>query len=485
MKSAPGGRVTGSSADPLSDAAEFAYHCIRCGFCLPACPTYGETLLETESPRGRIALVRAAAEGVLPIAEIAPHLDLCIGCRACEAACPAGVPYGQLLEHARAAIEQSVARPIWERAARRLGIGWALGSPRMLKLAAFTLWLYQASGLQKLVRASRLLRLISPAAAELESVLPTLRPPWQRRPARGLATSRVANPARRPRVAFFLGCVQEVALDSVSQAAMRVLEAAGFEVVVPEGQGCCGAVHAHAGQLDRARDQAKRNIAAFEQVGADWIVNIAGGCGAALKEYPSLLAHGPGGLPASSHAGASEGSAPPGASAASGRGGSDGWVERARRFSERVRDFSELLADAPLPPMGPLEGVVTYQDSCHLRHVQKIADPPRRLLRRIPGLEYVELPEADRCCGAGGIYNLTEPAMSRQVLERKMAHVRSTGATIVAVANTPCHLQMLVGVRRSGLDRRGVQVRHIAELLDEAIARGRREGAHAKGGTAG
>ena len=445
-----------SGQGSLQAAGELTYQCIRCGFCLPACPTYGETLLEPESPRGRIALVRAAFEGALSLADVTPHLDLCIGCRACESACPAGVPYGAILEQARAAIETGVPRPWTRRLAFRIGVGWALGSPVVLRLARWLLWGAEALGLRRLVRATGLLRRLWPALAELEGALPPVPSPWRTRLPAHMRRS-AHEPARRGsrgRVAFFLGCVQEVALADVSRAAIRVLEAAGFEVVVPAGQTCCGAVHAHTGQLDRALQQARRNIEAFERVEADYVVNIAGGCGAQLKEYPKLLAH----------------------------GGADGaWAERARRFAARVRDFSELLADAPLPPLGPVEGVVTYQDSCHLRHVQKVVDPPRRLLRRIPGLRYVELPEADRCCGAGGVYNLTQPEMSRRVLERKMAHVRSTGATILAVANTPCHLQLLVGARRSGLDRTGLRVRHIAEILDEAIAAGRKM----RGGGAG
>lgn len=444
----------------LEAAGDLTYRCIRCGFCLPACPTYGQTLLEPESPRGRIALVRAAFEGALALADVAPHLDACIGCRACETACPAGVPYGAILEQARAAIEaEAPGRRRWvERVARRVGVGWLLGSPRMLGAARWLLWLYQVSGLQRVVRATGLLARLAPALGRLEAVLPPVPPPWRR--GGRVASQGMGSPASdgaagsRGRVAFFLGCVQEVALAEVNRAAIRVLEAAGFEVVVPPGQGCCGAVHAHAGQLERAARQARRNIEAFERVQADWIVSIAGGCGAQLKEYPALLAHAAGARRA-------------------GAGQETGWLERARRFSQRVRDFTELLADAPLPPLGPLEGVVTYQDSCHLRHVQRVIDPPRQLLRRIPGLRYVELPEADRCCGAGGIYNLTQPEMSQQVLDRKMAHVRGTGATILAVANTPCHLQLLVGARRSGLYRQGLQVRDIAELLDEAIRRGR------------
>lgn len=439
--STTGAVFAGPLGSLLAGATDLAHHCIRCGFCLPACPTYRETLLETESPRGRIQLVRALGEGRLAPSDVAPHLDRCIGCRACETACPAGVRYGAIAEQARAAIEPLTPRGAAERWLRRLGIGWMLGRPSGIRLAAWGVYLYQASGLAWVVRRVGLLRRLAPSFAELEAVLPRRAAPWRtaRRP--NAARVRGALPARG-RVAFFVGCVQEAALPEVRQAAIRVLEAAGFEVVIPPGQGCCGAVHIHAGQHARALRQARRNLEAFERVDADYVVSIAGGCGAALKEYPEWLQ----------------------------RDGSP-MGERVRRFSARVRDFHELLDGVPLPPMASLDEVVTYQDSCHLRNVQKVTDAPRRLLRRIPGLRFVELPEADRCCGAGGIYNLTQPEMSARVLQGKMQQVRATGAMVLAVSNTPCHLQLLAGARRHGLDAQGLRVRHVAELLDEAITR--------------
>lgn len=432
-----------AGAGPVRLPLDATVQCMRCGFCLAVCPTYRLTTLETQSPRGRIQLVRAAAEGHLAAGEILPALDLCIGCRACEVACPAGVAYGRILEESRAELEPRRKRGSLQRLIRAVALRRILGSPGGIRLGRWLLRLYTLLGIQWLVRATGLLRRLAPALAEVESVLP-------RRPGRvgSRPRRRVQADGPRPRVAFFQGCVQEIAFRHVNQAAVRVLEAAGCEVVFPRRQGCCGAVHAHTGERQAALEQARRNIEAFEEVEADWIVSLAGGCGAALEEYPAWFE------------------------------GDPEWEERARAFARRHRDFSELVVDLPLPPMGPLDEVVTYQDSCHLRNVQKVIDPPRRLLQRIPGVRYVELAHADQCCGAGGVYSVTQPQMSRQVLDAKMAEVAATGATVLAVANTPCHLQLLLGARRLARGRAGgtgaghtLQVLHVAELLDRALDR--------------
>ncbi|BAS29052.1 (Fe-S)-binding protein [Limnochorda pilosa] len=427
--------VDGPVRLPLDETIQ----CMRCGFCLAACPTYRLTSLETQSPRGRIHLVRSAAEGGLDVGAILPPLDLCIGCRACEAACPAGVRYGWILEETRAELEPRRRRGLLERAIRAVALGRILGTPGGIRLGAWLLRLYRSLGLDRLVRSTGLLRRLAPAAAEMEAVLPRTR---ERRAVNRTRTA--AHPATR--VAFFQGCVQEMAFRHVNEAAVRVLEAAGCQVTFPRGQGCCGAVHVHAGERELALQQARRTIAAFEAVDGEVIVSVAGGCGAALKEYPSWFE------------------------------GDPVWEPRARAFAARCRDFTELLDGLPLPPMKPVEAVVTYQDSCHLRNVQKVVAPPRRLLQSVPGLRYVELPDAGRCCGAGGTYALTQPAMSRRVLDAKMADVAETGATILAVANTPCHLQLLLGARRlaegrvSGVEGQpGIEVLHVAEILDRAL----------------
>mgnify|MGYP001293071659 CR=1 FL=1 len=429
----------GSLALPLEDAIQ----CMRCGFCLAVCPTYQRTSVESQSPRGRVHLVRSAAEGLLEPEAILPALDLCIGCRACEVACPAGVPYGRILEESRAALEPRRPRPFLQRLLWRAALRGLLGRPGGLRFSRWLYGLYQALGIQWLVRRTGILERLAPPLAEMEAVLPGrgTRPPAQ---AKGRAQG-----GRSPRVAFFRGCVQEIVLRHVNEAAVRVLEAAGCQVVFPAGQGCCGAVHTHLGDREAALAQARRNIEAFEGVEADWIVSIAGGCGAALKEYAQWFA------------------------------GDPQWEARAQAFSSRCRDFTELVDQLPLPEMAPFEAVVTYQDSCHLRNVQKVIDPPRRLLQRVPGLKYVELPGAGQCCGAGGVYTLTQPVMSREILDAKMAQVAEVGASVLAVANTPCHLQLLVGARRLSRSRGAgeagtprVQVLHVAEILDRAL-RGR------------
>lgn len=430
-----------SGAGPVRLPLDATIQCMRCGSCLAVCPTYRQTTLETQSPRGRIQLVRSVAEGHLAVGEILPALDLCIGCRACEVACPAGVAYGRILEESRAELEPRRRRSLLERLIRALTLRHILGRPGGIRLGRWLVRLYTLLGIQWLVRATGLLKRLAPSLAEMESVLP-------RRPRRSRSRSRrLSQPdGPQPRIAFFQGCVQEIAFRHVNEAAVRVLQAAGCEVVFPRRQGCCGAVHVHTGEREAALEQARRNIEAFEEVEADWIVSIAGGCGAALEEYPTWFE------------------------------GDPEWEERARAFARRHRDFNELVVDLPLPPMEPLDEVVTYQDSCHLRNVQKVIDPPRRLLQRIPGVRYVELAHADQCCGAGGVYTLTQPEMSRQVLDAKMAEVAATGATVLAVANTPCHLQLLLGARRLAQGRVGgagarhtVQVLHVAELLDRAL----------------
>ena len=438
-----GGPLRLAGSGPLALPLEEAIQCMRCGFCLAVCPTYQRTGVESQSPRGRVHLVRSAAQGLLEPEAILPALDLCIGCRACEVACPAGVPYGRILEESRAALEPRRPRPFFHRLLWRVALRGLLGRPGGIRLSGWLYRLYQAVGIQWLVRRTGILQRLSPSLAEMEAVLPGRRSRWTSR-----ASGRTVEGCR-PKVAFFQGCVQEIVLRHVNEAAVRVLEAAGCEVVFPAGQGCCGAVHTHLGDREAALAQARRNIRAFEAADADWIVSIAGGCGAALKEYAQWFA------------------------------GDPRWEARAQAFSSRCRDFTELMDELPLPDMAPFEAVVTYQDSCHLRNVQKVVDPPRRLLQRVPGLTYVELPGAGQCCGAGGVYTLTQPAMSREILDAKMAQVAQVGASVLAVANTPCHLQLLVGARRlarsadgAGAKTARIEVLHVAEILDRAL-RGR------------
>jgi glycolate oxidase iron-sulfur subunit len=408
--------------------------CVHCGFCLPTCPTYAENGLEMDSPRGRIYLIKSLADGRLALTDsVVDHLSLCLDCRACETACPAGVQYGHLIEAARAEIEHRRPGSAARRLVRHVALAKLLPSPALLRLLAAALRVYQRSGLQTAVRASGLLRLLPATLAAAESLLPPLPPAAERGP---LPERVPARGARLSRVGFLAGCVQDVVFRAHNQASLRLLSRNGADVVIPRAQRCCGALHAHAGDPEAARALARENIAAFEAADVETIVVNAAGCGAHLKNYGHLLQDDP------------------------------TWRERAAAFSRKVADITEVLARRPLAgPLGPLRMRVTYHDPCHLGHGQKVRSQPRALLRAIPGLELVELTEADMCCGSAGIYNLTEPVMARRLLERKVRHLQATDADAVVTANPGCILQMAAGLRRRGASMR---VLHIVEALDEA-----------------
>lgn len=406
--------------------------CIHCGLCLQACPTYEVFGSEMDSPRGRIALMRAVSDGRIAEEQagdaFATHITRCLACRACETACPSGVQYGALLEPARELVEHANAPSLAERVLRWAGLRQLMPYRGRLKFLAAALWLYQALGLQWLVRR---LNVLPAHLKAMEAIIPPLTP-------RYLDYSAPAPAAgeRRGRVAFVAGCIQEAFLAPVNQATLRVLRRNGYEVVTPPQQTCCGAAHVHVGELDAARDLARRNIDAFLAEDVSAIIVNAGGCGLALKEYPQLLADDP------------------------------VYAERARQFATKVRDVNEFLADhLHRPPRGMLRARATYVDSCHLRHGQRVARQPRDLLRAIPGLELVELRQPDRCCGSAGVYNIAQPAIADQVLDAKMADVCATGATIIVASNTGCHLQLIAGVRKAGINAR---VMHVVEVLEES-----------------
>lgn len=406
--------------------------CIHCGMCLTACPTYEITGLETESPRGRIHLMLALHDGrAEPTSELTVHFDRCLACRACEVVCPAGVPYGRLIEATRAMLqEERPQRAALPRLLRWFAFRWLLPDPRHLDLAARVLSLYERSGLRALLRRIGLVRLLPRRLAMLEGLAPPLT-----RPRFSLERGGVlpARGARRMRAALLTGCVMRVAYGDVHEATARLLARAGIEVVVPEEQVCCGALHAHAGEHGGAVALAKRNVAAFERGAADVIVVNAAGCGAHLKGYARLFED-------------------------------DDWRERAAVVAGKVRDLSEVLAE-PLDGVrfGPLPLRVTYQDPCHLAHAQGIRTEPRALLQRIPGLELVEMREADRCCGSAGIYNVVQADYAARLLDAKMADVRATRAQAIVTANPGCVLQLRYGAERAGLD---MPVYHLAEILE-------------------
>ena len=451
-------RMPGGFAGPDQPRDDILQRCVRCGLCLPSCPTYVETLAEPSSPRGRIALIAAVAEGRLAPddAGFADQMYECLDCRACEAICPSGVEYGQLVETGRAQVEQGRThpRPLWQRALRAAALDGLFADTRRLRAAGRALRFYQRSGLRTLARASGLLERLG--LAETERLAPLM--PLAFLVPGGQIYPPLAGVPRRERVALFAGCMMSTAAAETDRATIRVLTANGFEVVVPAAQQCCGALTVHAGELERGRALARRNIAAFASSGAELVVANAAGCGASLKEYGRLLDADP------------------------------RWAEVAQRFSTRVRDVTELLGalqqhgqlNSRLMPV-PLR--VTYQEPCHLAHAQRITRQPRDLLRAIPGLELVEMEESTLCCGSAGIYNLTRPAMAAALGERKTRAVLATGAQAVITANPGCALQLRASLERAtGALDAAPSVLHIIDLLDMAYrGRGRGPGAATQG----
>jgi glycolate oxidase iron-sulfur subunit len=415
-------------------SVEGVNQCVHCGLCLASCPTFSELGTEMDSPRGRIFMIKALAEGRMTLTDpVVEHLSLCLDCRACETVCPAGVPYGRLIEAAKAEIERQRPGGVVRRVFRWLNFGMLLGHPRMLRLAAASLRLYQASGLQGVVRRSGLVKRLPGSLAAWESLLPTL-PSREERAS--LPPLIPAHGDVHARVALLTGCVQSVVFGAHNRATARILARNGYEVVVPPDQGCCGALNAHGGDHVRAIAMAKRTIEEFERAGVDAVVVNTSGCGAHMKAYGVMLGDDP------------------------------AWHDRAQRFSAGVYDLAEFLAKRPLRgPLAPVSMTVTYHDPCHVVHGQKIRKEPRQLLAQIPDLKVVELPESDWCCGSAGIYNLTQPEMAARLLARKVNHVLSTGAQAVVTANPGCILQIQQGLRERG---RELPVMHIVEILDRA-----------------
>ncbi len=403
--------------------------CVHCGLCLNACPTYRELGVEMDSPRGRIYQMNAVANGAAITPQYVQHIDLCLACRGCETACPSGVPYGRLIESARAQLEPHRRRSFLVRVLRNFAFNRLIPSRGLLATTGAALYLYEASGMQTLLRATGLLN-ISKRLANTEALAPQAEAPFF---FRNIGKTYPALGERRFRVAFLAGCIANVAFARLNEATVRVLQRNGCEVVIPEAQTCCGALHVHSGLLSGARKLARRNVEAILGGGFDAVITNAAGCGSTLKEYGGLLG-----------------------------------TEDGEKFGRLVKDVTEFLAGIELNrDMRPLEVTVTYQDSCHLAHGQKIREAPRKLLRSIPGVTFREMPMADICCGSAGIYNVVENEMALRILEHKMEHVNVTRADVIATANPGCLLQLRAGVRLHGTGQRVV---HVVELLDEAYA---------------
>lgn len=415
---------------------ELFLDCVHCGLCTASCPTYVETGNENDSPRGRIYLMRSVTDGSLELtSQVRRHLELCLDCRACETACPSGVQYGRLIEPFRVAMESGGDGPSKSSDWFHQWLLFRLFPyPRRLRVALAPARLLQRLRLDRALEALGLLRLLPPRLARLVRMLPP--------PGRSLPPLPALLPAigpRRARVGLFRGCVSEAIFRATNWATARVLQENGCEVVVPPEQGCCGAIHFHAGSSEPARAFADANLAAFQRAGVDAVIVNVAGCGAMLKEYGHH------------------------------------WHDERRAaresFARQVQDVHEFLDQLGLvPPRGALPLKATYHDACHLGHAQKIREAPRRLLAQIPGLELRDLPETELCCGAAGTYNLTEPEMAERLSRRKLANILATGARTVITANAGCLMQIAQEARRQSEPLRIV---HPMDLLDESYRAGK------------
>lgn len=406
-------------------ASDKALACIHCGLCLASCPTYLETGDENDSPRGRIYLMRAAREGRIAFGPtLVRHVDLCLGCRACEAVCPSAVAYGELLEQTREQIETRWRRSLGERWLRRVAIERLFPFPGRLRWAVrLAHWVQRLGAEAWLPRFARQALALVPADTSALT-LPEI--------------SRSRTEVRRGRVGFLSGCVMSTLFGSTNAASVRLLTEAGYEVVTPRGQVCCGALYAHSGNLDRARACARRNLEVFAAIEVEAVITNAAGCGSTLKDYGRLLEAEP------------------------------AWAERARAFSGQAKDLTEFLGAAgwearPGQPAAAGGGRVTFHDACHLAHAQRITQAPRKLLQACAGAGLVELREADVCCGSAGSYNLTEPEMAQRLLRRKVETILATGADVVVTTNPGCLLQLQAGLRDAGAKH--VRVVHLADYL--------------------
>ncbi|MEW6211235.1 MAG: heterodisulfide reductase-related iron-sulfur binding cluster [Acidobacteriota bacterium] len=422
-------------ATAIEENSDRLLTCVHCGLCLPACPTYRLLGNENDSPRGRVYLMRAVSEGRLERGDsFIRHIDLCLGCRACETACPSGVPYGHLLEAARAEVSRAKSRrgsPA--EFALRFILNQVFARPRVLRAAmAAARWLRDSS----LARLAFDANLVGGRLQFALALLAASRSPFAQGKANDIDFPKAEKTAR---VSLLRGCVMEGLFAEANRATRRSLEINGCEVIEAAGQACCGALHSHAGQRETARRLARKNIQAFEESGCDWVITNAAGCGAAMKEYGDLMAD------------------------------DSLWAARARALSSRVRDISEFLIERGLtPPQGRINRRVAYDAPCHLLHAQRVAEAPLAVLKSITGIEIVPLRGSESCCGGAGIYNLQHADLSGEILSEKIENIKASGAEAVATGNPGCIMQIGAGARIAGLD---IEVIHPIELLDAAYAK--------------
>lgn len=419
-------------------------NCTRCGFCLPSCPTYLETDEdEIHSPRGRIALMKGVVDGVIePNERVKQSIDMCLGCRACEPVCPSGVQFGKLLEQARHAIYSDKKQSIVEKSVRHIAFKQLFPHQHRIRRTVNTLGIYQRSGLQRMIHKTKLTNLLPEHIRLMEKVLPTV--PKNKKLKNRQSVKKPINPLKK-RVAFFTGCLMETMFMKTNDSTIKLLQYAGCEVVIPNNQNCCGALNGHSGEVNGAIEMAKKNIIAFEKEHVDYIITNAGGCGAYLEDYEQLLANDP------------------------------KWKKRAQQFSNKIKDISSILIELDFHKENLIlaNQTVTYQDSCHLRNGQKTFIEPRKLLESIDGVTYVEMADANRCCGSAGIYNIIQTDMSLKILDFKMDRVKETDAHTIVTTNPGCLLQMKLGIEREKLSN-NLNAVYLVDILLKAYEQGKK-----------
>ncbi|MRG84917.1 (Fe-S)-binding protein [Salinibacillus xinjiangensis] len=416
-------------------AYDETFSCVQCGYCLPACPTYQTMGKESHSPRGRINLVKLAAEGKIPLSRLEEPIDLCLGCRACEPACPTNVQYGKILESAKVVLfeEKKEERKGVSARAEDFLFNHIFPYPSRLNKIGSSMFFYQLTGMKKALHATKLINVLPERLSKFDKITPKPAGPFQRRREHHLL------PKNQPvlKVGFFPGCIMDTVFRDINNMSMKLLQAAGCEVEIVDQQTCCGALHSHRGDRQTAKELAKQNIEAFEREDFAYIVNSIGGCGAMLSEYHHLFED------------------------------DMEWYERAKAFASKTKDISYVLSQLELPFKKDVQLTVTYQPSCHMTNVQKLTDEPLALLKSIPGITFIPMEKPNKCCGSAGIYNLVHYDESMDILDEKMKDVNQVSVDGIVTTNPGCHLQMKLGVEREGKSDQ-IKVYHLVELLGEA-----------------
>lgn len=409
--------------------------CIHCGMCLSVCPTYELTKLERSSPRGRIKLIKAVAEGEMPVSEIfSDEMNFCLDCQACETACPAGVKYGLMVETARVEVDNSVYGSFFKKKFKRFFLKYIISSRRKLKFTARLLYYYQNSFLQLIVKKLCDLKILPGRIIELEKLSPQVSKTFSDSIIPGITES-VSE--KKCNTAFHYGCLMNVMFADINKDTVELLSKTGCRVITPENQQCCGSLHAHNGDFTTAKKLARENLKIFKKHNYDYLVSNSAGCGAFMKEYVHLFEDEP------------------------------ELTKTANAFSERVKDLSEFYLDIiKLEFFKEVSEKITYHDACHLVHTQKISLQPRKIIKSVPGIKYTELEEASWCCGSAGIYNLLRYEDSMKILERKINNIKVTGADKVITSNPGCISQINYGLRKNKFN---IQVEHLASFLNKII----------------